>query len=146
MTQVLETFLLLHLLHWMSLNIQTSNVVGLAGSLESEAPRKFDHIYMFAKLGDLQVCPSQKNIYFLRRHVQDLHGFMMYYSSYYLSSPSALHPKKLLPVTMSCLWPPVYSRVTVKAVGSWFCEPWTHACRGSTTQRTLSSSRLRKGR
>ena len=130
MTQVLGTVLLLH----------------LAGSLESEAPRKFDHIYMFAKLGDFQVCPWQKNIYFLRRHVQDLHGFMIYYNSYYLSSPSALHPKKLLPVTMSCLWPPVYSRVTVKAVGSWFCEPWTHACRGSTTQGTSSSSRLRKGR
>lgn len=46
MTQLLETVLLLHLLHWMSLNDQTSNVVGLAGSLESEAPRKFDHIYI----------------------------------------------------------------------------------------------------
>ena len=46
-TQVLETVLLLH----------------LAGSLESEAPRKFDHIYMFAKLGDFQVCPSQKKTY-----------------------------------------------------------------------------------
>lgn len=97
MTQVLETVLLLHLLHWMSLNIQTSNVVGLAGSLESEAPRKFDHIYMFAKLGDLQVCPSQKNIYFLRRHVQDLHGFMIYYSSYYLNPfiPQCPSPQKI---------------------------------------------------
>lgn len=81
----------------LSLNIQTSNVVGLAGSLESEAPRNFDHIYMFAKLGDLQVCRLQKNIYFLRRHVQDLHGFMIYYSSYYLNPfiPQCPSPQKI---------------------------------------------------
>lgn len=156
MTQVLEAVLLLQICHqWKTPvvaldesqhpNIKCCRSGGFFG-IWSPKTKIWGHLYTcLLSLVIFRYALGKKTYIFS----EGMFRIMIYYIFHITkthSSPSALHPKKLLPVTMSCLWPPVYSRVTVKAVGSWFCEPWKHACRGSTTRGTSSSSRLRQGK